>query len=146
MNIKKKVLEILHDKHSLRRLGAGVIGRSGLGNLFKIKIRIHDYYILFHPTGLCSLYWNDPTVRNEDYEFLNSFLKKGDTYIDVGANVGVTVIPAAKCIGESGRVIAVEPHPAICSYLKENIELNDLSNVQVHNCAVGNQKGSIQKC
>lgn len=143
MNIKEKILEIQRDKHLLRRLTAVIIGRSGLGTIFKLKIKVWDYYIYLHPTGLSSLHWCNPTVRSEDYEFISSFLKEGDIYVDIGANIGTTVIPAAKQIGERGKAIAFEAHPKIYSYLLENIALNNLSNIQTYNCAVGSKQGHI---
>ncbi len=143
MNVIEKLLDIVRDRYLLRRLSASIIGRSGLGKILGMKIRIQDYYIFFHPTGICSAFWRNPNAYSEDYEFIHSYLKEGDLYIDIGANVGVTVIPAAKSIGASARVIAFEPHPSICSYLKENIELNNLTNVEIHNCALGNQRGEI---
>ena len=38
-------------------------------------------------------------------------LKPGDTYVDIGANVGVMAFTAAASVGSSGRVLAFEPHP-----------------------------------
>ncbi|ALB40569.1 MULTISPECIES: FkbM family methyltransferase [unclassified Anabaena] len=143
MTVGKKFLDIVRDQYPMRRLTAGLMGRSGLGKLFKIKIKVQDYKIFFNPTGLSSLYWYEPTAGKEDYEFISSFLKEGDIYIDIGANIGVTLIPAAKCIGETGKAIAFEPHPKTYSYLRKNIELNNLSKVQIHNCAVGNSEGYI---
>lgn len=64
------------------------------------------------------------------YEFVERNLRKGDTFIDVGANVGAYAIPVAKVVGNKGRVIAVEPSPAK-EFLKRNIELNGLKNVKV---------------
>ena len=143
MDLKRKALEIFRDKHPLRRLSAMIIGRSGLGRLLGIKIKIQGDKYIFNPTALCSLYWCDPNARTEDYDFISSFLKKNDIYLDVGANMGVTVIPAARSVGDTGKVIAFEPHPKVSSYLKENVALNKLNNVEIHNCAVGNQKGFI---
>lgn len=142
--IVDKALNIFrHDKRPMRRLMAAMIGRSGLGRWLKIKINIQDYQILFHPTGLSSLYWYDSTSRSEDYTFLKSFLKKGDTYIDIGANIGITVIPAAKFIGETGQCKAFEPHPKIYSYLKENVQLNGLEKIEIYNYALGNSTKDI---
>ncbi|MEP7164305.1 MAG: FkbM family methyltransferase [Ferruginibacter sp.] len=143
VNLKRKALEILKDKHPIRRLSGAVVGRTGLGRLLKIKINIQGDKYIFNPTALCSLYWYDSTSRNEDHEFISSFLKQDDVYLDVGANMGVTVIPAARSVGNKGRVIAFEPHPKISTYLKENVALNKLNNVDIHNCAVGNQNGFI---
>jgi FkbM family methyltransferase len=143
MSVGKKILDILRDPQPLRRLSSVLIGRSGLGKLFKIKIKIQDYRIIFHPTGFCSAFWYNPNAYSEDYEFITGFLKEGDLYVDIGANVGVTVIPAAKSIGKLGRAIAFEPHPVIYSYLQENVKLNNLMNVELQNCALGNQRGHI---
>jgi FkbM family methyltransferase len=143
-NTLNKVLNILQeDKYPVRRLMAATIGRSGLGKWFKLKIAIQDYQIFFHPTGLCSLYWYNSRARSDDFTFITSFLKEGDTYIDVGANIGVTVIPAAKSIGMKGTCKAFEPHPKICSYLKENLKLNGLKNVEVYNLALGDLEKDI---
>jgi len=139
-----KALKILHeDQYPVRRLMAAIIGRSGIDKWLKVKIKIQDYKIFFHPTGLSSLYWYNPKSRSDDYTFLTSFLKEGDIYIDVGANIGVTVIPAAKSIGQTGKCKAFEPHPKICSYLKENLKLNGLESVEVYNCALGKSKNDI---
>jgi hypothetical protein len=75
MNISRKLFDIIQDKHLFRRLSAVLIGRSGIGKLFRIKIRIQDYYIIFHPTGICSAFWRNPNAYSEDYEFIHSFLK-----------------------------------------------------------------------
>jgi FkbM family methyltransferase len=143
MTIGRKILEILQDERPIRRLMAGFIGRSGLARLFRIRFQVQDYEIFFNPTGLSSLYWYKPTVGSKDYEFISSFLKEGDTYIDIGANIGTTLIPAAKCIGKSGKAIAFEPHPKTYSYLRENVDLNKLGDVKINNCAVGNSDGYI---
>ena len=43
----------------------------------------------------------------------------------------------------AGRALAFEPHPRIYSYLRDNLELNGLTNVEARNCAVGSRPGSI---
>jgi hypothetical protein len=48
-------------------------------------------------------------------------LKEGDIYIDIGANIGMTLIPAAKCIGETGKAIALILYP-IHLYLLHQME------------------------
>ena len=45
---------------------------------------------------------------------LRKLLKPSDTFIDVGANIGVHVARAAQLVGASGRVIAVEPNTENC--------------------------------
>jgi FkbM family methyltransferase len=56
-------------------------------------------------------------------------LRPGDTMVDVGANIGVMALHAALRVGPGGAVIAIEPHPRHHARLRENIALNELSNV-----------------
>jgi ubiquinone/menaquinone biosynthesis C-methylase UbiE len=39
---------------------------------------------------------------------LNIGLKPGDTFIDVGSGEGYFAIPAAKIVGEQGRIFALD--------------------------------------
>jgi FkbM family methyltransferase len=70
-------------------------------------------------------------------------LKPTDIYLDIGANIGTTFIPAAKVV-TAGQAIGFEPHPQIFAYLQENVALNNISqHVMLHNCALGGQNGHI---
>lgn len=63
--------------------------------------------------------------------WLNAVLKPGDTFLDVGANVGVYTIMAATRVGPGGRVYAVEPHALSFSALLRNISKNHLRDTVV---------------
>ena len=52
--------------------------------------------------------------------FYAQFLKKGDTYFDIGANYGNRISPIIKL--RVGLIIAVEPQEECCKYLKENFK------------------------
>ena len=60
---------------------------------------------------------------------LRKLLKPSDTFIDVGANIGVHVAKAAQLVGSSGRVIAVEPNTENCRLLLLTIQKNSFHNV-----------------
>jgi FkbM family methyltransferase len=60
---------------------------------------------------------------------MQTTLKPGDTFIDVGANIGVHVARAARLVGASGRVIAVEPNTENCRLLLLTAEKNHFGNV-----------------
>lgn len=62
---------------------------------------------------------------------LRRLLRPGDVYVDVGANLGLFVLIAARQVGAAGRVVAFEPNPEIVIRLQENIALNALPNVTV---------------
>ena len=139
----RRLIEIFQkDDHPWRRISAAAIARSRLGELLKIKIRVQDHFILLHPASLSTLLWYDSNFRSEDSEFMRAVLRAGETCIDVGANIGVTAIPAAITVGQGGRVIVFEPHPKTCRYLQENIALNGIKNIEVQRCALGDTRGS----
>lgn len=140
--IKRLIDVLLHDEKPFRRITAKIIARSRLGYWLRLKIKVGNYLLLFHPTSLSTVLWYDSKSRSEDAEFIQSFLRAGDTYIDIGANIGVTTIPGAIAVGDNGKVIAFEPHPKTVNYLRENILLNKLNNIEVQNCALGDVQGT----
>jgi len=70
----------------------------------------------------------------------------GDTVIDIGANVGLFAILAARIVGPQGRVFACEPASATFARLERNIKLNNFGNVTAINAAVGGANGEAQLC
>jgi FkbM family methyltransferase len=77
----------------------------------------------------------DGVYEKETHDFLANRLGPGSVFVDIGANVGAFTLPMARRVGSGGRVIAIEASPSVFSYLKRNVELNDLSNVGLWNCA-----------
>lgn len=70
-------------------------------------------------------------------------LKPGDCFVDVGANVGLFTIAAARKIGATGKVIAFEPAPRTVEALRASLRLNGISDfVEVHQAAGGDITGS----
>ena len=55
---------------------------------------------------------------------LTCLLREGDRYLDVGANIGLHALLAAKLVGRSGRTLALEPHPGTAALFRKNMELN----------------------
>src|SRR6185312_15602233 len=60
-----------------------------------------------------------------------SCLQPGDTFIDIGANIGYFSLMAAKLVGPAGQVYAIEPWPPTLKILRHNIQLNGFRNIQV---------------
>lgn len=79
----------------------------------------------------------------EEMAFVLHFLKKGDLFVDVGANVGSFTILASK---EKGvRTIAFEPIPSTFSELSDNVRLNDIQSlVELHNIGLGSSDQVIK--
>lgn len=62
-------------------------------------------------------------------------LREGDLYVDIGANVGYYSLLASRCVGKTGKVIAVEADPVTFTALTRNLELNGSRNVLARNIA-----------
>ncbi len=80
--------------------------------------------------------------RDETAFILNS-VKAGDTFVDIGANIGWFAVQAARAVGPGGRVIAIEPRARTGRYLARSLfEANGFSDrAEVHHCAVGTEAG-----
>jgi FkbM family methyltransferase len=72
---------------------------------------------------------------------IRSVLRPGDVFVDVGANIGYFTLLAARLVGSSGRVHALEPSEGTYAKLVANLELNDLANVVPECVAAGATSG-----
>jgi FkbM family methyltransferase len=70
-------------------------------------------------------------------------LQPGDTFVDVGANIGYFTLLAARTVGASGTVISFEPAPPTFAKLSGNLALNEATNVRPVQAAVGARAGRI---
>jgi FkbM family methyltransferase len=77
-----------------------------------------------------------------EFAFLDDFLAEGMTVIDVGANEGVYSLFAARRVGPSGIVVAIEPSTRESHRLRENIRENQQANVRVMRLALGDHHGT----
>ena len=72
-----------------------------------------------------------------------SLLRECDVLIDVGARIGGFTLPAARCVGPGGYILAVEPAPRLSSLLRRTVAVNHVSNwVEVQECAAGETNGT----
>ncbi|MGF1536860.1 MAG: FkbM family methyltransferase [Elainellaceae cyanobacterium] len=71
-------------------------------------------------------------------------LQPGMVVIDVGANVGVYTFSAARQVGRSGRVFAVEPFAGCVQCLQETCRINHLDWVTVCEAAASDRPGAAQ--
>jgi FkbM family methyltransferase len=71
------------------------------------------------------------------HRLLNAMTGAGATIVDAGANIGYNTVYAARLVGPSGRVVAIEPAADNVRILRDNILANALDNVVVHPMALG---------
>jgi FkbM family methyltransferase len=70
---------------------------------------------------------------------LQHFLKPGFVFVDIGANVGVYTLKAAKEVGDRGLVIAVEAFIETACRLMNNVRANEYGNVRIRNFCIGGE-------
>lgn len=76
--------------------------------------------------------------------WLLSQLQPGDTFIDVGANIGIYSIHAARKVGPTGRVFSVEPSSGAAAMLTKNVASNGLSEiVSIVRAAASDKSGRL---
>lgn len=73
---------------------------------------------------------------------VNRLLQPGKTVVDVGAHVGWLSLIAARAVGPSGAVVAVDPQPYNCDRILTNAQANEFANITVVAAAIG-EKNSI---
>jgi len=62
--------------------------------------------------------------------------------LDCGSNIGLSVL-YFKSIYPAARIAAYEPDPSIVPYLRENLAMNAIGGVEVHEAAVGGSEGVL---
>jgi FkbM family methyltransferase len=68
-------------------------------------------------------------------------LKKGDTFIDVGARVGHHLFPMARVVGPKGKGLGIEANPAMAEGLIEKMKVLKFKNLEIAAVAAGKKKG-----
>ncbi|MGW2256715.1 FkbM family methyltransferase [Streptomyces sp. NPDC001780] len=75
--------------------------------------------------------------------WLQSRLKPGDAFIDVGANIGYYSVLASGLVGSAGRVVAIEASPDFHQRAVQHVRLNDCRNVRALNAAVSDSRKKL---
>jgi FkbM family methyltransferase len=79
----------------------------------------------------------------EDMSFVLHTLRKGDVFVDVGANIGSYTVLAGAVVG--AKCIAFEPILKTYLHLLQNIKLNGINELaEVYNVGVGKEHGVLE--
>ena len=114
--------------HALRWRPVPILAGPGRG----LRINLHGSAVGF-ATGTAERPLQDAVARE---------LAPGMTFFDIGANVGFVTLIAASLVGPSGSVHAFEPVPENIAAIRENLELNGIDWVELHETAVARRSGS----
>jgi len=69
-------------------------------------------------------------------------VREGDAVLDGGAHIGTHTGPLARCVGPSGKVVAVEALPHLAEKLRERFPWAKFPNVDIKSCAISSSPGS----
>lgn len=73
-------------------------------------------------------------------QLLETLLRPGDVFVDIGANEGYFSVLASSLVG-AGKVYSVEPQSRLIPVIKENLRLNACQNVSVFQLALSDREG-----
>lgn len=74
---------------------------------------------------------------------IKNYLKPGDVFVDIGANIGMITLTAAKYVGENGIVHSFEPNPEAYEKLNEVVTINQLKQVKLYQLGLSNQNTEL---
>jgi FkbM family methyltransferase len=85
------------------------------------------------------------TYEESELRFLEESLKGGDFFIDVGCNVGIFSLLAARNVGPFGRVFAIDANSDVLKNLTKSLVMNWMQErVVKYNNAVGAENGKVE--
>lgn len=138
---------IRHPSNTGRRAGAMLdylrwnFGYRALGTEYIMPLVGPARLILSDRQNYATLVYTCQLWDFAEQAFLLHFLRPGDLFVDVGANVGGYTVLASAVAG--ARSMAFEPVPSTYAELQRNIRLNDIGHlVQAHCCALGETAGT----
>ena len=98
-------------------------------------------------------FWIADEVGKQWYGFSNQVMyerlwweqhvKPGSCVLDCGSHHGMAAILLSHFCTPTGHVIAVDALPANVAVIEQNVELNSLTNIEVHAAALWNQLGFL---
>ena len=78
-------------------------------------------------------------------DLLGALVRPGDTFVDVGANMGYYTVKIGDRVGAAGRVFAFEPNPKLFEVLNDNVHINALSaRARLFQAAAGEAAGTAR--
>lgn len=73
---------------------------------------------------------------------IEQFVQPGNCFVDVGANIGLHTLAAARSMQGQGKIIAFEPFGPTKALLERSVWMNGFSSlVEIHQAAVSNETG-----
>ena len=151
MEIRKKLL-------SINKVMVKIFSSCGINRIYPAKVAYRRFIIPLLKTDFAEVDGHKMFLDSKDSlhlsvreayepletELIKKEIKKGDTVLDIGANIGYYTLIFARLVGENGKVFAFEPDPTNFSLLKKNVEINGYKNVILIQKAVSNKSERLK--
>jgi len=96
------------------------------------------FFVNTHDRGIATWIILGGTWENFVDDVLCALAAPGQTFVDVGANLGYYTIKVGNLVGPNGRVFSFEPNPELFPFLAENISINGFAGrISAHRLAAG---------
>lgn len=99
----------------------------------------YDVELLLRPGEVLDGLIREGSFEVREQWFVHDFLRPGDVFFDIGANIGLFTLIAARRAGASGHVVAFEPIPVTMRRLRMNVRMNNLANVTCASLALSDR-------
>ena len=85
--------------------------------IIKVKFKEKQLKFYLHRHSDFSAFYE--VFVEEVYSNIMSKIAEGDSVVDAGANIGIFSVISSIVVGDTGRVLAIEPDPENLSILKK---------------------------
>lgn len=119
-----------------------VVHRFLVASLRPSSVRIDGHRIFLDPKDSLrlSIFPYEPL----ETEIVKNRIKRNNTVLDIGANIGYYTLLFAKLVGPKGKVFAFEPDPNNFALLEKNVLVNNYRNIVLVQKAVSNETGKTR--
>jgi FkbM family methyltransferase len=112
----------------------------------KVSFNIDKQSFVLNTNQTCyvtkQMYFNG--LNSYEYNWLfKDLVKNAHCFLDVGANIGLYSVMAAK-INHDLTIHAFEPGKGAIHFLRKNVKENNLDHIQIHELAMSNQDNTLQ--
>jgi len=83
------------------------------------------------------------TFEKEELEFVCRYVRRGESVMDIGANIGLFAVVMGRTVGQDGTVITFDPVPSHIVRLQANLKENGISAEAVYELALGSTNGQM---
>ena len=122
-----------------RLLWSEKAGRTHIARIPGAGVRMIVDPRMYLKRAYCDYLFELPVVT-----FMKDWLRPGDQFVDVGANVGLLSLLGGRCVGPKGQVTAFEPGEFAFDLLQRNCGLNAYHWVDCRRVALGSEDGVIE--